>query len=316
MPRFFLSYRRDDNAGFAGRLADALEAAFGVGSVFRDVDDIQPGEDFVATINRQLQSTHVVLVMIGPRWLEAGADGKLRLDAADDFVRLEVAAGLASGKPVIPLLLGGAAMPDGKDLPDAIASLARRQAITLSDADWRMDVERLVENLRALSPEAGGSKPGFGRARLIVAVVVVVTIAVLGVFAALRFVPHKMTTEPAAQQVATNVIGRWSARVKYDWGDQHDEVFAFKNLANALHGTASFEGGRLTIEQAKLEGEWLSFVTRSLESISSGGEPKEVTHRYIGQVTPESIRFTLEISGGYSVHTPVEFVAKRDGGSS
>lgn len=313
MPRFFLSYRRDDNAGFAGRLADALETAFGVGSVFRDVDDIQPGEDFVEAINRQLQSAHAMLVMIGPHWLEAGADSGRRLDAADDFVRREVAAGLASGKPVIPLLLGGAAMPDGKDLPDAIASLARHQAMVLSDADWRTDVERLVARLRELAPEAHDAKPGFGRARLIVAAVAIV---VVGVFAALRFVPATTTSEPVAHQAAVDLSGRWSARVKYDWGDQHDEVFAFKNLANALHGTASFEGGRLTIEQAKLEGEWLSFVTRSLESISSGGEPKEVTHHYIGQVTPESIRFTLEISGGYSVHTPVEFVAKRDGGSS
>lgn len=152
MARFFLSYRRDDNAGFAGRLSDALEAAFGVGSVFRDVDDIRPGVDFAAPINSQLQSAHAVLVMIGPHWLEAGADGRRRIDEPDDFVRCEVAAGLASGKPVIPLLLGNATMPEGKELPNAIAGLARHQA-------------------------------------------------------------------------AANVMGLWSAQVKYDWGDQYDEVF-------------------------------------------------------------------------------------------
>jgi hypothetical protein len=30
------------------------------------------------------------------------------------------------------------------------------------------------------------------------------------------------------------------ARVKYDWGDQHDEVFEFKYLGKALHGTATY----------------------------------------------------------------------------
>jgi len=101
MNAVFLSYRRDDSAGFAGRLADALEAAFGSGSVFRDVDDIRPGEDFVDAIESHLHSVDAVLVMIGPHWLEAGADERRRLDATDDFVRLEIQAALDSGKPLI-----------------------------------------------------------------------------------------------------------------------------------------------------------------------------------------------------------------------
>ena len=127
---FFLSYRRDDSAGFAGRLADALEHAFGPGSVFRDVDDIGPGEDFIHTIESQLRDVGAVLVMIGPHWLAAGADGQRRLDAKDDFVHLEIQLTLASGKPLIPLLVGGARMPVEADLPP----LARRQAVVLSDA--------------------------------------------------------------------------------------------------------------------------------------------------------------------------------------
>ena len=66
MSGIFLSYRREDSAGFAGRLADRLEAEFGAGSVFRDVDDIRPGEDFQSAIDNQLQAVDAVLVMIGP----------------------------------------------------------------------------------------------------------------------------------------------------------------------------------------------------------------------------------------------------------
>ena len=66
VPCIFLSYRRNDSAGFAGRLADALEAEFGAGSVFRDVDDIRPGEDFFSAIESHLREVGAVLVMIGP----------------------------------------------------------------------------------------------------------------------------------------------------------------------------------------------------------------------------------------------------------
>jgi hypothetical protein len=38
---------------------------------------------------------------------------------------------------------------------------------------------------------------------------------------------------------------------------------------------------------------------------------KEVSHQYIGKVTTAGIAFTLETTGGYSIHPPVEFVARR-----
>jgi len=37
MPGLFINYRRDDQPGYAGRLADALESAFGADKVFRDI---------------------------------------------------------------------------------------------------------------------------------------------------------------------------------------------------------------------------------------------------------------------------------------
>ena len=110
---------------------------------------------------------------------------------------------------------------------------------------------------------------------------------------------------------AVDVTGRWTARVKYDWGDEYDEVFEFKYLGDALHGTATYQTGRLTIEQAKLKADWISFVTRSQEMLGSNAPWKEVTHRYTGQVAPDAIRFTMESSGGYSIHPPVEFTAQR-----
>ena len=311
MSAIFLCYRRDDSAGFAGRLTDALEIAFGSGSVFRDVDDIRPGEDFTEAIKTQLRGVSAVLVMIGPRWLAASADGRRRLDAADDFVHIEIQAALASGKTLIPLLVGGADMPNEADLPPTLAGLARRQAVVLSDANWRGDVERLVVSLRALlpNPDAGKSVPRMRRWVLAAAAV-----TLLGAFAGFYFFPDTTPTPPAPAAVRppADIAGRWTARVKYDWGDEHAEVFEFKYLGDALHGTATYLTGRLTIEHATLKGDWLRFTTRSQEGLNDSPW-KETTHLYIGKVTPEGIAFTLETTGGYTVHPPVEFIARRVG---
>ena len=317
MSTFFLSYRRDDSAGFAGRLADALENAFGPGSVFRDVDDIAPGEDFIHTIESQLREVGAVLVMIGPHWLAAGADGQRRLEAKDDFVHIEIQAALASGKPLIPLLVEGARMPTEADLPPALAGLARRQAVVLSDAHWRADVERLVASLRALVPNARtGQRLSHTRRWMLAAAVA----GLMGVIAVFRFLADPYPTPPVpvaarpqtllAAGPRTDIVGRWTARVKYDWGDEHTEVLEFKYLGDTLHGTASYLKGRLTIEHATLKGEWLRFTTRSQERLNN--DPwKEAQHHYIGKVTPAGIAFTLETTGGYSIHPPIEFVARR-----
>ena len=311
MNAIFLSYRRDDSAGFAGRLADALEAEFGPGSVFRDVDDIRPGEDFIQAIESQLREVSAVLVMIGPNWLGASSGGKRRLDGAGDFVRQEIQAALDLGKPLIPLLVSNATMPLEADLPAVIAGLSRRQAVVLSDSNWRGDVERFVKDLRTILPD-GGNVPV--KRRWVPGLVgAVIGLAAIGwAFQAWRPQPLPVPAQTAALSTPTaDVTGRWTARVKYDWGDQYDEVFEFKYLGDALHGTATYQTGRLTIEQAVLKGDWLNFMTRSQEMLGSGTPWKEVTHRYTGQVTPEGIRFTLESGGGYSIHPPLTFTAQR-----
>jgi hypothetical protein len=45
MRAIFISYRRDDTEGYAGRLFDDLCERFGKDSVFMDVAGIEPGRD-------------------------------------------------------------------------------------------------------------------------------------------------------------------------------------------------------------------------------------------------------------------------------
>lgn len=156
MPTIFISYRRDDAAGYAGRLHEALGDRYGREILFRDVDTLAPGEDFVSGIADRLRSCRVFLALIGREWLDArDAAGRRRLDQPDDYVRLEIKAALAQPHVrIIPVLIEGAAMPPAGLLPEDIRPLTRRHAISLRDDAWNHDVDRLAT---AITGAGGGA---------------------------------------------------------------------------------------------------------------------------------------------------------------
>ena len=162
-PKVFISYRREETAGHAGRLYDVMSSRFGDANVFMDVD-IAPGVDFVNRITQAVGACHVLLVMIGPRWTSIGGGAHMaRLAEPGDFVRLEVEEGLRRADvTVIPVLVGGARMPEPAELPPPLRSLSRRNALELSDTRWRYDVDRLLaalERLLAGTPPATIARP-------------------------------------------------------------------------------------------------------------------------------------------------------------
>jgi hypothetical protein len=143
MPIVFLSYRRSDTGGEAGRLADDLQYKLGQRFVFRDVVSISPGDQFDIVLEAQLITAKLVLVLIGPIWLE---ELKKRLtEEGIDYLRVEVATALREGKRVIPVLLRGAALPPPEVLPKDLVTLTKCQAITIRDEAWKTDVDRLVD---------------------------------------------------------------------------------------------------------------------------------------------------------------------------
>jgi hypothetical protein len=148
MSRIFISYRRDDSAGYAGRLYDYLCDRIGPQHIFRDIDALEPGQDFVEAIEQAIGACEVLIVVIGRQWFTSiNNQGQPRLQEKQDFVRLEIEAGLKRGIRVLPVLVQGATLPRAEDLPKSIAPLSRRQAHELSDSRWQFDVERLTEVL-------------------------------------------------------------------------------------------------------------------------------------------------------------------------
>jgi hypothetical protein len=146
----FISYRRDDSEGEAGRLYDDLIREFGSKNVFMDVAGIRPGVDFVQAIEANVADCGVLLAIVGPTWatITNGA-GLRRLDDPSDFVALEIASALKREVPVIPVLVHGAKMPGQDQLPESLKSFSHRNSVEISHARWPSDVQLLIEALNS-----------------------------------------------------------------------------------------------------------------------------------------------------------------------
>ncbi len=145
--RIFISYRRQDSAYPAGWLYDRLAERFGPEQIFKDVDSIELGDDFVEVITNAVGSCDVVLALIGKKWLRISDSGQRRLEDPNDFVRLEIEAAIERQVMLIPILVDGATMPRADQVPESIAAMVRRQALELSPNRFRTDTEQLLDVL-------------------------------------------------------------------------------------------------------------------------------------------------------------------------
>jgi outer membrane protein assembly factor BamD (BamD/ComL family) len=144
--RIFISYRRRETAWPAGRLYDVLVEHFPPEQVFKDVDNIEPGEDFVERITAAVESCDVLLALIGPQWLTiTNKQGQRRLDDPHDYVRLEIETAITRRIRVIPILVDEAQMPGADELPASLAPLARRNAVEISPLTF--DTKRLISTV-------------------------------------------------------------------------------------------------------------------------------------------------------------------------
>lgn len=155
MSAIFISYRRSDAEGQAGRLFKDLCEQFGKETVFIDVAGLAKGLDFRRVLDDRLASCGVLLAIIGKDWLTATDEkGQRRLHSSHDFVRLETSAALKRDIPVIPVLVQGTRMPRVDELPEDLKELAFRNGTELTHARWESDVQELI---KAIAPYVQGT---------------------------------------------------------------------------------------------------------------------------------------------------------------
>lgn len=141
----FISYRRDDTAGIVDRLYDRLVERLEPDCVFRDIQSIGAGEDFLTAVQTAMAKCDVLLAVIGPQWLDVkDHKGARRLDNPKDLVRIEIETALQRRVHIIPLLYK-ASPPEREGLPDTLSALSTLNGLWIrDDPDFDADVERLV----------------------------------------------------------------------------------------------------------------------------------------------------------------------------
>jgi hypothetical protein len=328
MSGIFISYRRHDSGGYAGRISDRLRADFGGDRVFRDVDTIPGGARFQDEIEKHLETCNVMLVIIGPAWLnDRDETGRRRLDDPADLVRIEIRTALRYNVCLIPVTVGGAPLPAAKDLPEDLRNLVQFQQRDLRDGDtWNSDLQLLV---RRVANELGvrNSKVRLS-AFVTVGLVVLITLGGLYVVRSRGKVPLTLSTisqgparastaapsaipPPSAPTTTMTVAGKWITPLltnPYADNEHFTLRFDFELFGDKLTGSITESGDRSGIFEGKVRGNVVSFYTQS--EVLIGNETKPYKTFYDGRVIGDRIEFIrqddLSIGG-----VPLKFVATR-----
>lgn len=143
-PSVFISYRRGPTTDITGRIHDWLERELAPGRVIRDVDSIPVGVRFWEHLEEQLTDCDIMLAVIGADWA-AGIGNE------EDFVAEEISFALRRGMPIVPVLVGGTAMPEPAALSESMRPVTEFQAIELdSGREFRRNVVELAGALKSL----------------------------------------------------------------------------------------------------------------------------------------------------------------------
>jgi hypothetical protein len=149
-PAFFISYRRKENQLHARTIWKELADRYGDKLVFMDLSSIDYGEVFPDEIDEAIRWCRVMLVLIGPHWLDVDPiHGTRRIDDPNDWVRREIEGGLQrEDAHVIPVRLDGANIPNEAELPDPIKGLAARQAFVITFDDLAAEIDKLLPSIK------------------------------------------------------------------------------------------------------------------------------------------------------------------------
>jgi hypothetical protein len=290
----FISYRREDAAGHAGRLCDRLTARFGHARVFMDLQDIGPGQNFAQSIDATIAACQCVVVVIGPRWLDSL---QKRANGGEDFVHHEIAAALRREITVIPVLVGGARMPSASQLPAELAALSYRNALEVRDERFDEDAARLIDAVGERVPlsGAGGGVLQSTPTRVMAAVLVVaILIGAVAVWRGFSFGRTNTTTTPAPTVAAFD--GDWIAEMRKEGQPPFRIRLTFTTAGVMITGMVRYPTGQGPILEPQLTGNVLTFHTAHIPQFESA--PAVI--RFQAQAGPDALKLTATDDFGIS----------------
>jgi hypothetical protein len=300
MARIFISYRRGDTGGYAGRLCDRLTARFGGDQVFMDIQDIHPGQNFVTSIEDTIATCDCVIVVIGPQWLETV---QKRVQSGDDFVRHEVSSALKRQITVIPVLVGRASMPSAADLPAELAELSLRNAVEIRDERFDDDVaaleKSLATELHLAEPRDVGSSPRFASRWLVAIGLLLIAGATGGYFLfrpASRVAGDAATAVAVAAPTVPAIDGEWVAEMQKPGQQPFRIRLSFRRVGDSIGGMVRYPTGDGPMHDVTLKGRALTFYTTHVPQFESS----PATIRFQAEVGADSIRLMATDDAGIS----------------
>jgi len=147
----FISYRRADSGYIVDQLYEKIIRKIGKNRVFIDRETIPKGSDFDQFLRKSVMDAKVVVIVIGVRWCNELNDRIVASERTNtqDFVRLEISLALSLSKPIIPVLVEGAEMPQETSLPEDLKSMAFINAMTLRrQPDFDQDFFLLLKEIQ------------------------------------------------------------------------------------------------------------------------------------------------------------------------
>jgi hypothetical protein len=140
----FICYRRDGGEHLAARVAHALRTrGF---SVFMDIEDLKSGKFNEALLAKIDEATDFIAILT-PGCLD-------RCTSNDDWVRLEIAHAIKSGKNLVPLIGRGFQMPASTALPTDISTLPLYNALAPVHELFDASIDRLSSVFLRSHPRA------------------------------------------------------------------------------------------------------------------------------------------------------------------
>ena len=158
MPTIFISYRQEESRHIVGRIFDRLANHYGRSNIFVDIEAMPLGVDFRAHLRTTIETSEIVLVVIGSQWLSVqNESGRPRITDTRDWVRIELEAALAKGIPVIPLCVDRVPMPNARELPKSLRKFAFHHSTCIdSGSDFHSHMDRLI---RSMDEQLGRLRP-------------------------------------------------------------------------------------------------------------------------------------------------------------
>ena len=104
--------------------------------------------DFREFIDQTIRKCKVVLVVIGPQWLDISDAHGRRLDQPNDPVRIEVETAIRWRKHIIPVLIDDAGIPDAETLPATIEQLVVQNVAPMHNNQYfEQDINTLLDDI-------------------------------------------------------------------------------------------------------------------------------------------------------------------------